>query len=249
MAEHGRHRAGREKASPATVLDGTAIVEAREVDKTFGAGEAAVHALRGVSLVVAPGQLVVVKGRSGSGKTTLLNCLGGLETPDAGTVLVDGTDLASASAAGLVELRRHRIGYVFQSFGLLPILSAAENVGVPMRLAGRDPRERDARVLELLGLVGLDGHAHQRPYELSGGQQQRVAIARALANDPALLIADEPTGQLDTATGRAVMDLLKDLVRTRGLSAVVATHDPVMVGLADRVVELADGRVLSDSGR
>ena len=247
MAEHGRHRAGREKLSAATTLDGDVVVEARDVDKTFGSGEAAVHALRQVSLAVAVGQLVVVKGRSGSGKTTLLNCLGGLETPDAGTVLVDGTDLASTSAAGLVELRRHRIGYVFQSFGLLPILSAAENVGVPMRLAGRDPRERDARVLELLGLVGLDGHAHQRPYELSGGQQQRVAIARALANDPALLIADEPTGQLDTATGRAVMDLLKDLVSTRGLSAVVATHDPVMVALADRVVELADGQVVADS--
>ena len=173
------------------------------------------HALRTVSLQVDAGQLVVVKGRSGSGKTTLLNCLGGLETPDAGTVRIDGADLATMSSDDLVQLRRHRIGYVFQSFGLLPILSAAENVGVPMRLAGRDPRERDERVLELLSLVGLDGHAHQRPYELSGGQQQRVAIARALANDPAVLVADEPTGQLDTATGRAVMDLLRDLVHSR----------------------------------
>jgi putative ABC transport system ATP-binding protein len=247
VAEHGRHRAGRERVSAAEALVADALVEAREVDKTFGSGEAAVHALRQVSLSVAVGQLVVVKGRSGSGKTTLLNCLGGLETPDGGTVRVDGAELSSMSAADLVGMRRHRIGYVFQSFGLLPILSAAENVGVPLRLAGRDPRERDARVVELLGLVGLDGHEHQRPYELSGGQQQRVAIARALANDPALLIADEPTGQLDTATGRAVMDLLKDLVRTRGLSAVVATHDPVMVGMADRVVELADGKVVADT--
>ncbi len=190
---------------------------------------------------------MVVKGRSGSGKTTLLNCLGGLETPDAGTVRIDGADLATMSSDDLVQLRRHRIGYVFQSFGLLPILSAAENVGVPMRLAGRDPRERDARVLELLSLVGLEGHAHQRPYELSGGQQQRVAIARALANDPAVLVADEPTGQLDTATGRAVMDLLRDLVHSRRLTAVVATHDPVMVAMADRVVELADGAVVADT--
>ena len=224
-----------------------ALVEARGVDKTFGTGEAAVHALRTVSLQVDAGQLVVVKGRSGSGKTTLLNCLGGLETPDAGTVRIDGADLATMSSGDLVQLRRHRIGYVFQSFGLLPILSAAENVGVPMRLAGRDPRERDARVLELLSLVGLEGHAHQRPYELSGGQQQRVAIARALANDPAVLVADEPTGQLDTATGRAVMDLLRDLVHSRRLTAVVATHDPVMVAMADRVIDLADGAVVADT--
>ncbi len=224
-----------------------ALVEARGVDKTFGTGETAVHALRTVSLQVDAGQLVVVKGRSGSGKTTLLNCLGGLETPDAGTVRIDGADLATMSSDDLVQLRRHRIGYVFQSFGLLPILSAAENVGVPMRLAGRDPRERDARVLELLSLVGLEGHAHQRPYELSGGQQQRVAIARALANDPAVLVADEPTGQLDTATGRAVMDLLRDLVHSRRLTAVVATHDPVMVAMADRVIDLADGAVVADT--
>ena len=224
-----------------------ALVEARGLDKTFGTGETAVHALRTVSLQVDAGQLVVVKGRSGSGKTTLLNCLGGLEAPDAGSVRIDGADLATMSSDDLVQLRRHRIGYVFQSFGLLPILSAAENVGVPMRLAGRDPRERDERVLELLSLVGLEGHAHQRPYELSGGQQQRVAIARALANDPAVLVADEPTGQLDTATGRAVMDLLRDLVHSRRLTAVVATHDPVMVAMADRVVELADGAVVADT--
>ena len=223
------------------------LVVAEAVDKTFGSGEAAVHALRSVSLRVDAGQLVVVRGRSGSGKTTLLNCLGGLETPDAGAVRIDGEDLATMSAEGLVRLRRHRIGYVFQSFGLLPILSAAENVGVPMRLADRPADERDARVQELLELVGLGAQAHQRPYELSGGQQQRVALARALANDPQVLVADEPTGQLDTATGRAVMDLLRDLVHSRRLTAVVATHDPVMVSMADRVVELADGAVVADT--
>ncbi len=223
------------------------LVHAEDVDKSFGQGQAAGHALRSVSLEVGSGQLVVVRGRSGSGKTTLLNCLGGLETPDAGSVRIDGQDLATMGAADLVQLRRHRIGYVFQSFGLLPILSAGENVGVPLRLAGRAPAERDARVLELLDLVGLAGHANQRPYELSGGQQQRVAIARALANEPAVLVADEPTGQLDTATGQAVMDLLRELVHTRRLTAVVATHDPVMVAMADRVVELADGAVVADT--
>ncbi len=223
------------------------LVEAHGLSKTFGSGEGAVHAARDVSLAVPAGQLVVVQGRSGSGKTTLLNCLGGLETPDAGHVLVDGQDLATMSADQLVQLRRHRIGYVFQSFGLLPILSAAENLGVPMRLAGMPSVRREERVLDLLAMVGLESSAHQRPYELSGGQQQRVAIARALANEPALLIADEPTGQLDSATGGAVMDLLRTLVHARGITAIVATHDPVLLAMADRVVELADGQVVRDT--
>ncbi len=221
------------------------LLDAQGLSKTFGSAEGAVHAVRDVSLVVPAGQLLVVMGRSGSGKTTLLNCLGGLETPDTGRVLVDGQDLAAMSADGLVQLRRHRIGYVFQSFGLLPILSAAENVGVPMRLAGLSSARREERVADLLAMVGLAAHAGQRPYELSGGQQQRVAIARALANEPALLVADEPTGQLDSGTGRAVMELLRELVHARGITAVVATHDPVLVAMADRVVELADGQLVA----
>jgi putative ABC transport system ATP-binding protein len=223
------------------------LLAARDVSRTFGAGETAVHAVRGVTLEVPRGQLLVVRGRSGSGKTTLLNCLGGLETPDSGHVLLGCDDLATMSADDLVQLRRHRIGYVFQSFGLLPILSAAENVGVPLRLAGVPAADRERRVAELLSMVGLADHVHQRPYELSGGQQQRVAIARALANEPELLIADEPTGQLDSATGRAVMDMLRRLVHHQEITAVVATHDPVLLGLADRVVELSDGVVVSDS--
>jgi putative ABC transport system ATP-binding protein len=223
------------------------VVETRDLVREFEVGTGTVRAVDGISLRVEPGQLVAVRGRSGSGKTTLLSLIGALDRPTSGSAHVTGLTISAMPEKELVPFRRRTIGFIFQAFGLLPILSAAENVGVPLRLAGRDPRERDARVVELLGLVGLDGHEHQRPYELSGGQQQRVAIARALANDPALLIADEPTGQLDTATGRAVMDLLKDLVRTRGLSAVVATHDPVMVGMADRVVELADGQVVADT--
>jgi putative ABC transport system ATP-binding protein len=223
------------------------VIEAIAVDRTFTTGGAVVHAVRGVSLAVPAGQLLVVQGRSGSGKTTLLNLLGGLDLPDAGTVRLAGRDLAGLTENELVRVRRGQVGYVFQSFGLLPILTAAENVAVPLRLLRTDPAERDRRVADLLDLVGLSDHAAQRPYELSGGQQQRVAIARALANSPAVLIADEPTGQLDSGTGRAVMELIRSLVRERGVTAVVATHDPALIALADRVLELSDGRVVADS--
>ena len=160
---------------------------------------------------------------------------------------VAGHEVTSAGERDLLRLRRDSIGFVFQSFGLIPILSAAENVGVPMRLAKVPAAQREERVAVLLELVGLGGHAGQRPYELSGGQQQRVAIARALANDPALLIADEPTGQLDSETGRAVMDLLRALVHARGMTALVATHDPTLVELADRVLVLRDGRLVEST--
>jgi putative ABC transport system ATP-binding protein len=223
------------------------LLEAVGLERTFTGAGAPVRAVRSVSLAVPRGQIVVVKGRSGSGKTTLLNLLGGLDAPDAGTVRLGGEDLSRLSEAQLVDVRRRRVGYVFQSFGLLPILSAAENVGVPLRLVHTEPSERERRVTELLELVGLAGHAAQRPYELSGGQQQRVAIARALACEPDLLIADEPTGQLDSATGRSVMELIRGLVQGRGVTAVVATHDPVLISLADRVVELIDGSVVSDT--
>jgi putative ABC transport system ATP-binding protein len=156
-------------------------------------------------------------------------------------VWVDGHEVTAAGERELLALRRHTIGFVFQSFGLVPILSAAENVGVPMRLARVKAAERERRVTVLLELVGLGGHAAQRPYELSGGQQQRVAVARALANEPRLLIADEPTGQLDSETGRSIMDLLRAVVRARGVTALVATHDPALLDLADRVLVLRDG--------
>ncbi|MEU0690340.1 ABC transporter ATP-binding protein [Streptomyces uncialis] len=211
--------------------------------RSYGTGAAAVHALRGVSFSVPRGELVALKGRSGSGKTTLLNLVGGLDTPDQGTVHVDGHDLAELGENGLLELRRDRIGFIFQSFGLIPILSAAENVGVPLRLRKADPKERDERVSLLLSLVGLADHALQRPGELSGGQRQRVAIARALANQPSLIVADEPTGQLDAETGHAVMELLRAVVRSEGVTALVATHDTALLDLADRVLELSDGEI------
>ncbi|MER6528293.1 ABC transporter ATP-binding protein [Streptomyces sp. NPDC001508] len=219
------------------------MVRVEDVHRSYGHGAAAVHALRGVSFEIPRGELVALKGRSGSGKTTLLNVVGGLDAPDRGRITVDGRDLAALDENGLLELRRDRIGFVFQSFGLVPILSATENVGVPMRLRRADPREREERVELLLSLVGLADHAAQRPGELSGGQQQRVAIARALANRPALLIADEPTGQLDAETGHAVMELLRAVVHSERVTALVATHDTTLLDLADRVLELSDGKI------
>ncbi|MFF8640552.1 ABC transporter ATP-binding protein [Streptomyces sp. NPDC015345] len=220
------------------------MVVVEDLHRTYGTGAAAVHALRGVSFTVPRGELVALKGRSGSGKTTLLNLVGGLDVPDSGKITVDGLDLAGLGESGLLELRRDRLGFVFQSFGLIPILTAAENVGVPLRLKKTDPRAREERVALLLALVGLADHAKQRPGELSGGQQQRVAIARALANKPSLLIADEPTGQLDAETGLAVMELLRAVVRSEGVTALVATHDTALLDLADRVLELRDGETV-----
>ncbi|MEU5400548.1 ABC transporter ATP-binding protein [Streptomyces sp. NPDC005963] len=219
------------------------MVRVENLHRSYGSGAAAVHALRGVSFEVGRGELVALKGRSGSGKTTLLNLVGGLDSADEGRITVDGVELAGLGEKQLLELRRDRIGFVFQAFGLIPILSAAENVGVPMRLRRTHQREREERVQLLLSLVGLADHASQRPGELSGGQQQRVAIARALANRPALLIADEPTGQLDADTGLAVMELLRAVVRGEGVTALVATHDAQLLGLADRVIELSDGEI------
>ncbi|MGW6776318.1 ABC transporter ATP-binding protein [Streptomyces sp. NPDC055037] len=241
MTQHSSTRAG--AAAVLAERSGGPMVRAEDLHRSYGTGPAAVHALRGASLDVARGELVALKGRSGAGKTTLLNLVGGLDSPDRGRVVIDGTDLATLGENGLLELRRDRIGFIFQSFGLIPILSAAENVGVPLRLRRADPREREERVALLLSLVGLSDHAAQRPGELSGGQQQRVSIARALANRPALLIADEPTGQLDAQTGLAVMELLRTVVHSEGVAALVATHDPQLLDLADRVVELSDGEI------
>jgi putative ABC transport system ATP-binding protein len=219
------------------------LVRVRDVCRDFGTGARVVHAVRDVSFTAARGELVAVRGRSGAGKTTLLNIVGGLDRPTAGRVWVEGREVSASDENELLALRRSSIGFVFQSFGLVPILSAAENVGVPLRLARVPAAEREQRVAVLLELVGLGGHAAQRPYELSGGQQQRVAVARALANDPVLLIADEPTGQLDSQTGRSIMDLLRAVVHARGMTALVATHDQTLLELADRVLVLTDGRL------
>jgi putative ABC transport system ATP-binding protein len=219
------------------------MVTVRGLTRTYGSGSLAVHALDDVSFDVAPGELVAIVGRSGSGKTTLLNLIGGLDHPDSGTVRVDGTEVTGLDDEGLSRLRRDSVSYVFQTFGLIPALTAAENVGVPLRLRRTPAADRDRRVALLLELVGLRDHAEQRPAELSGGQQQRVAIARALAGSPRLLVADEPTGQLDAETGLSVMALLRGLVESEGVTVIVSTHDPVLMALADRVLTIADGRL------
>jgi putative ABC transport system ATP-binding protein len=220
------------------------MVEACDLVRTFGRGEAAVPALRGVSFTVQPGELVVVYGRSGSGKSTLLNIVGGLDPPTSGTVRVAGQDVTRMTERERTLLRRDTVAFIFQSFGLIPILTAAENVGLPLRITATDRRAREERVRLLLSIVGLADHARQRPDELSGGQQQRVAIARALTGSPDLLIADEPTGQLDSETGRQVTRLIQTIVRSEGITALVATHDAELVNLADHVLRLEDGRLL-----
>jgi putative ABC transport system ATP-binding protein len=219
------------------------MVDVRDVTRTFGTGPTATPALRGVSFSMGEGQLVALRGRSGSGKTTLLNVVGGLDTPDGGSVSVAGQEVTSMGERERMRLRRETVAYIFQSFGLLPVLSAAENIGVPLRISGVAPRLREERVSLMLSIVGLADHARQRPGELSGGQQQRVAIARALATRPALLLADEPTGQLDQETGKQIMRLLRAVVRSEGVTALVATHDPALIDIADSVLHLADGKI------
>jgi putative ABC transport system ATP-binding protein len=221
------------------------LVDAVDLVRDYPVGEGVVHALREINLSVAPGELIAVRGRSGSGKTTLLNLLGGLDRPTSGRVVVDGLEISAMDEDQLVDVRRRTVAFVFQAFGLVPFLTATENVEVPLRLVHADQRERERRVAALLDIVGLADRAKHRPHELSGGEQQRVALARALANGPKLLLADEPTGQLDSDTGHVIMLLLRSIVRHEGITAVVATHDPLMLDVADRVFELRDGRFVT----
>ena len=225
-----------------------AVLKAESLTRVFPSSGGDVIAVRDADLAVQAGELVVIAGRSGAGKTTLLTMLGGLDRPTAGRVLVDGADLADPST-DVAALRGARIASIFQTAGLIPVLSAAENVEVPLRIRRVDPVERDRRVAEALRDVGLDEHALQRPGELSGGQQQRVGIARALVMQPGILLADEPTAQLDSETAAQIMDLIARLVHERGTAAVVATHDPAMLARADRVLELHDGELRRRSPR
>ncbi|MGA0567923.1 ABC transporter ATP-binding protein [Rathayibacter sp. KR2-224] len=222
------------------------ILRARALTRVFGSGSTRVEACACVDVDVRPGELLVIRGRSGSGKTTLLNLLAAVDRPTSGSVWLGDVELSAASEDELVRVRRDRIGFVFQGFGLIPVLSAAENVELPLRLLGLPAGEREERVARALEDVGLTEHAAQRPPEMSGGQQQRVGIARAIVSEPEVLFADEPTGQLDSITAAATMDLLVTLVRQRGTAAVVTTHDPLLVARADRVLELHDGRVVDE---
>jgi putative ABC transport system ATP-binding protein len=228
-------------------VDGGPVVEVTDLVREFDTGTTTIRAVDDITFRVESGELVAVRGRSGSGKTTLLSLIGTLDRPSQGSVRVTGLPVSEMPERDLVAFRRRTIGFIFQAFGLLPILSAAENVEIPLRLVAAEPRARDARVSELLELVGLVGRANHRPYELSGGEQQRVAIARALANRPRLLLADEPTGQLDSHTGRDIMALIRSIIRSEGTTAIVATHDPALIDLADRVLELRDGKVIGET--
>jgi ABC-type lipoprotein export system ATPase subunit len=234
-----------EKPLPgATSQPATALVRTEALTRAYRVGTRQVHALQGISMAVDPGQFVALRGRSGSGKTTLLNCIAGLDQPTSGHVWLEGRDLARLPERKRVRLRRQRIGFVFQSFALLPTYSAWENVDLMLRLAGIRRRERRRRVDQVLGLVGLQKWAGHRPFELSGGQQQRLAIARALSTRPALILADEPTGELDSATGQQILELLRQVVEREGTTVLMATHDLTVDLFADRVYHLEDGCIV-----
>ena len=217
------------------------IISTEDLSRVFGSGETAVTAVNAVNLEVPKGELMAVVGRSGSGKTTLLNLLSGLERPTNGKVFFQGRDLATFSESDLVELRRHKIGFVFQSFGLMPLLSAQENVELPLHISGVAWRERRRRAMASLDLVGLGPRARHRPYELSGGEQQRVSIARALVTGPEAIFADEPTGELDTTTALSIGSILKDVVKESKATVIIATHDLTLAGICDSVIQIADG--------
>ncbi|MFF2779428.1 ABC transporter ATP-binding protein [Streptomyces sp. NPDC058052] len=224
-----------------------AAARAEDLHRVYGRGAAAVRALNGVSVAFAPGTFTAVMGPSGSGKTTLLHCLAGMDRPTRGSVRWGGTEIARLPERRLAELRRSRVGFVFQGFNLMPAMTVAQNVELPGRLSGERPDR--GRVLDALAQVGLAGRARHRPGQLSGGQQQRVAIARALVARPRVLFADEPTGALDRATGHEILGLLRTGVDREGQTCVMVTHDPVAAGYADRVLLLADGVVVDELDR
>jgi len=220
------------------------VVAAKEITRRYGSGDTAVLALRGVTLEVERAKLTAVMGPSGSGKSTLMHILAGLDKPTSGEVYLDGTDITKLGDNELTRLRREHVGFVFQFFNLLPMLTAEENVVLPLSIAGRKPDPE--WVEDLLRRVGLAERCRHRPAELSGGQQQRVAIARALVTQPTVVFADEPTGNLDSATGGEILELLREAVDTFGQTTVIVTHDPRVASIADRILFLADGRIVKD---
>ncbi len=231
----------------ATEINQGPILQVKNLVRTYRMGASNVLALRGVDLIVQPGTFIALKGRSGSGKTTLLNCIGGLDRPNSGTIEIFGKPLAKMSESELTRWRREHIGFVFQSFALLPTLSAYENVELMPRLAGKSRRVCHDRAAGCIELVGLTKWMHHRPFEMSGGQQQRVAIARALANHPSLMLADEPTGELDSTTARDILGLLRRIVKEQGTTLIMATHDPLVDEYADEIVRLQDGQIVTAS--
>ena len=221
----------------------SSIVRASEVTKTFYLGKIEVQALKGVDLEIASGKYISIMGPSGSGKSTLFNMIGGLDKPTSGKVFIDEVDIAQLDAYELAWLRCRKIGYIFQTFNIIQVMTALENVTLPMIFAGVPNETAVEKGLELMNLVGLGDRFNHKPFELSGGQQQRVAIARALANDPAIILADEPTGNLDLTTGEEIISLLKRLSAERGVTIISATHDFKMLNVSDQVIWIRDGRI------
>ncbi|MEG6549087.1 ABC transporter ATP-binding protein [Desulfocurvibacter africanus] len=226
-----------------TNIQGRTIVRAMGVRKVFRLGKIEVEALRGIDLEIMSGEYVSIMGPSGSGKSTLFNMIGGLDKPSEGKVFIDEVDVAQLDAYELAWLRNRKIGYIFQTFNLIQVMTALENVTLPMIFGGASNDEAVDKGIKLLRLVGLDKRFDHKPQELSGGQQQRVAIARSLANDPAIILADEPTGNLDLSTGEEIITLLKTLSREKGVTVITATHDYKMLNVSDRVVWIVDGRI------
>jgi ABC-type lipoprotein export system ATPase subunit len=222
---------------------GTAMVEARGVEKAYTAGGVRVHALRGVDLHILRGEMVAIMGPSGCGKTTLLNCLSGLDEFDAGEVMVGGESISGMPDRKRTRFRAERMGFVFQTYNLIPVLSAVENVELPLLVAGAKPREARRRAMSVLETVGVPEQANKRPNEMSGGQQQRVTVARSLVNEPAIVWADEPTGALDSETSGEIMELLVKLNREQGQTFVLVTHDASVARRAHRIVRMRDGRI------
>ncbi len=240
----GRSRT--DAATPASAED-TAVIRAEGVVKTYDTGTAKLTVLKGLDVAVQRGEMVAVMGPSGCGKTTLLNCLSGLDTVDEGRVLIEGQDLAKLSDRKRTDYRARRMGFVFQVYNLLPVLSAVENVELPLLVSGVKPKEAREKSMAALETVGLAKWAKHRPAELSGGQRQRVTIARALVNDPAIVWADEPTGALDSKTAAEIMDLMRELNRSRGLSFVLVTHDSGVGAQCDRIIRMRDGVIVDDA--
>jgi putative ABC transport system ATP-binding protein len=224
-------------------------VELKDVKKTYRTGPIEVPALRGITLRVAPGEFLAIAGPSGSGKTTLLNIIGGLDRADAGEVLVEGRNLQLLSTGELARLRLQRLGFVFQAYNLLPVLTALENAEFTLLLQGVQVKQRKERVQKLFAEIGLAGLEHRRPGELSGGQQQRVAVARAMVTEPALILADEPTANLDSATATALLEVMEQLNRAHNTTFVYSTHDPLVMERARRLIRMHDGKIASDVAR
>ncbi len=220
-----------------------AIVRTTDVTKSFQLGDHTLEVLKGISLTISAGRYISIMGPSGSGKSTLFNMIGGLDKPTSGKVFIDEVDVAQLDAYELAWLRCRKIGYIFQTFNLIPVMTALENVTLPMTFAGTGSDEANERGMKLLKQVGLDQRYHHKPSELSGGQQQRVAVARALANTPAIILADEPTGNLDLSTGEEIITLLKQMSVERGVTVISATHDFKMLNVSDEVIWIRDGRI------